>query len=156
MSLTESFYNPMTEKFSKKIIINKLTDEQISSMLKHINVLYRDETTGKLHRRKQCDPHITYLWSPESDGTIIDENTLVKLEDIKTYHTYNYRGFFKPSIYEILAAIPHNLIDKTVAFEMIDYPKNTTDLNEPEQSEAGKQSYHIAKVRLYQCLTASG
>lgn len=49
------------------------------------------------------------------------------LQSITTFHTYGYVLCFKPSIAEVIARIPSDLIDRVVAFETLcgsDYGNN--------------------------------
>ncbi len=69
---------------------------------------------------------IAFIWDPKP--TEIAEG-LEPFEDITTYHTYGYYGFFKPSIAEVLAQIPLDKIDHVVSFEIVQHPETADDLN---------------------------
>lgn len=69
------------------------------------------------------------------------------VECMSSFHTYGYYGFFKPSIGEVLAQIPADLIEMVRYFEIIESPETKDDMaKEPEAFYAG---YHVAKTRLY-------
>jgi hypothetical protein len=72
---------------------------------------------------------------------------LVELVDIRTYHTYGFHGFFKPSIAEVIAQIPADIIDQVTEFEIVDAPKSAEDLN--EERIALNKGFHVATTRLY-------
>jgi hypothetical protein len=87
---------------------------------------------------------IAYTWDPKPTTQV---SGLKPLADIRTYHTYGYQGFFKPSIAEVLAQIPEEHLDQVVAFEIVDYPQHAEDLN--RELEALNSGYHVATTRLY-------
>lgn len=87
---------------------------------------------------------IAYTWDPVIDVKAPD---FIQLEDVRTYHRWSYYGFFKPSIAECLAQIPDEILDKTVAFEIIDFPQDSSDLN--REYEAFRAGYHVAVTRYY-------
>lgn len=73
---------------------------------------------------------------------------LIGLVTIRTLHAFNYHGMFKPSIAEVLAQIPHDLIDKVGAFEIVVRPENASDLNlYRAELNAG---FHVAETMLYE------
>lgn len=76
---------------------------------------YETDPRGKLYYIKDVNPqNVAFTWDPEP--TRIAKG-LRKLEDIVTYHSYAYYGFFKPSIAEVLAQIPEKYLSRVVAFE---------------------------------------
>lgn len=58
----------------------------------------------------------------------------------------DYYGIFKPSIAEVLAQIPEELIEQTVAFETIG-PADADALN--KERDALNAGFHVATTRLY-------
>lgn len=90
---------------------------------------------GELYYIK--DPDLrgeAFTWDPEATKKATG---LKKLEDIVTYHSYGYYGFFKPSIAEVVAQIPKKYLSKVAAFETStdasidgDYHATTTTLYE--------------------------
>lgn len=100
---------------------------------------------GDLYYIKPVDLFdIAYTWEPMPAEMA---TSLKFLCDIKTYHTYGYYGFFKPSIAEVLAQIPMEYLDKVVAFEIVESPQTADDLN--REREALDAGYHVAVTRLY-------
>ena len=88
----------------------------------------------------------SYTWDPKYD----EERKVPQLKplaDITTYHSYGYYGLFKPSIAEVLAQIPEVLLQRVVAFEIVDRPETAEDLN--KHSEALNAGYHFATTRLF-------
>lgn len=71
---------------------------------------------------------------------------LAPLAKIHTIHSYGYYGFFKPSIAEVLAQIPFEYLDDTVAFE-VHGPHTVYDLN--EQKDIVDGGFHLAVTTLY-------
>ena len=89
-----------------------------------------------------------YTWDPK-----FKEEELPQLEtlcDIRTYHGYGYYGLFKPSVAEVLAQIPGNLIQQTYGFEIIRIPQTAEDLN--TDIEYVREGFHLAITRLYKKL----
>ena len=90
----------------------------------------------------------SYIWRKEDD--IREKITLNKLEPIKDFlcfHTYGYYGLFKPSIAEILAQTPEEVIEKANTFEIIEGPKTHTDVF--KYKEVVDKGFHLSKVRAY-------
>ena len=70
---------------------------------------------------KKVDPEkIAFTWDPKKTKRA---RKLKPLKDITTYHTYGYYGMFKPSIAEVLAQIPEELLAATRAFEIVERPE---------------------------------
>lgn len=69
--------------------------------------------------------------------------------DFQCLHSFGYHGFFKPTVAEVLAQIPEEVIHHFTidAFEIIDKPTSSGDLN--KYREAMEQGYHVSIVRLY-------
>ena len=89
---------------------------------------------------------IAFTWDPAPAPGFLGlgwgskAKNLTPLRDVTTYHTWAYYGFFKPTIAECLAQIPEDILDKVVAFEIV---------NQPRDSEALNAGYHVATTRLY-------
>lgn len=94
--------------------LDGLTQERAEELLKHISPLVRDE--GVLSTIKQPDIFKeAFNWDPEFIGPF--EGSESRFALIETYHRCGYHGLFKPSIGEVLAQIPEQLINEVVAFE---------------------------------------
>jgi len=83
---------------------------------------------------------VSCLW--DSENTEEDTSDLRLLAVITTIHTFGAPALFKPSMAEVLAQIPANMVDEVVAFEIC--------------TEHGKEfavydgtTYHKAKTYLY-------
>ncbi len=128
---------------SNKIWIPDITDEELALRAQRIKPVIR--RNSKLFNIKLPDLKTeSYIWDP----VLTDEAPeLVALYDFTTYHTWAYYGSFKPTIAEVLAAIPAEFLDRTVAFEMIASPETADDLN--KEREALNAGYNVAIVRLY-------
>lgn len=68
------------------------------------------------------------------------------LTEIRTLHTYGSPCFFKPSVAEVLAQIPDDMLEGVVAFETRG-PSDVADMN--RESEALNAGFHVARTRLY-------
>ncbi|MBN1326214.1 hypothetical protein JW977_04545 [Candidatus Falkowbacteria bacterium] len=138
---------------AKKSWIPEISEEKLNKLCQRIKPVIRFSRKGKKLFRssvgapryiKQVDPHDAFLWDPKLGKKV---KGLKRLSDIFTYHTFAYASFFKPSIAEVIAQIPEDLLDKVVAFEIIGGPRTSDDLNNnPEATHAG---YHVATTRLY-------
>lgn len=75
---------------------------------------------------------------------------LKKLKDIATYHSYGYNKLFRPAIVEVLAQIPEEFLERTTAFELINYPqKRNYRQFISRHYKAYMQGYFAARTRLY-------
>jgi len=75
---------------------------------------------------------------------------LTAVKDIRTFHSWSYYGFFKPSVAECIARIPEDLLDKVNAFEIVQAPQTAADFHTDEEvSQAFNASFHTATTRLY-------
>lgn len=103
------------------------------------------EFKGKKRFIKRVDIFKTsFVWDPKRRKKA---KKLKPLQDVVTYHTWAWYGAFKPTIGECLAQIPEDILDKVVAFEIIDRPQTADDLNkDPVALNAG---FHVAKTRYY-------
>jgi hypothetical protein len=122
--------------------IPKITDARISEMLKTIRpLIHRD---GKLHCIKWIDTRkVAFTWNPVLDGEVQATEIVGR---IRTLHTYGYPGFFKPSIAEVLAQIPEELVAKVRGFSL-EGPDTADDIN--REQEALNAGFHVATVTLY-------
>ncbi len=123
--------------------IPEITDERLAELAARIKPVVRNRSNA-LAYIKPCDlRNVAFTWSPKITRKAAN---LVKHATIRTLHRYGYYGLFKPSIAEVLAQIPADLIDETVAFETIG-PSDATDLG--KESEALNAGFHVATTRLY-------
>ncbi len=101
--------------------------------------------SGRLHYIRPVDPRsVAYTWEPKHTK---EARGLQPIRDITTLHTYGFYGFFKPSIAEVLAQIPEDILDSVVAFEIVKHPETADDLN--KDIDALNAGFHVATTRLY-------
>lgn len=124
--------------------IPEISDDELFTLCTRIRTVVDFPKKGKFFIKPVDPRNASFMWSPKPDKRAKD---LKPLRVIRTYHTWSYYGFFKPSIAEVIAQIPKELLDQVVAFEIIKYPKTADDLN--EESEALNAGYHVATTRLY-------
>ena len=86
-----------------------------------------------------------FTWDPEPAGKATG---LKAVCDITTYHPYGYIAYFKPSVAQVILQIPHEVLDKVIAFEIVKAPDEFPDNSSPEY-EALDAGYHTATTRLY-------
>lgn len=90
-------------------------------------------------------------WSDKRITVPIDE-TGVKLRELgsfKCLHTWNAPALFHPTVAEVLAQIPKELVGEAKAFE-IDVPAFMYNIHTDEfASKVFKEGYHVSTVVLY-------
>ena len=123
--------------------IPKISDERLEELVKRIKPVVKHR--GKvLCYIKACDPRtIAFSWSPKF---LSPAQGLKLITSIQTLHTFAYYGFFKPTIAEVLAQIPVELIDTVTAFEVVG-PQTAADLN--REQKALHAGFHVATTNLY-------
>ena len=110
--------------------IPEISDEKLAALLANISPLVRKRSgavTGtpfadaekSLHRIKLPANvrDVSFIWDPELLSPV-DERNLQILRLIPTYHTAGYIGLCKPTIAEVLAQIPEELVASVAAFEV--------------------------------------
>ena len=129
---------------TKRVWIPPIDGERLAELVERIKPIVDFPRKGKCYIKPVDPSKVAYTFDPKPTEPAGD---LVTLDDITTYHGYGYYGIFKPSIAEVLAQIPTELIDRVVAFEIIDWPRDASDLN--REREALDAGYHVATTRLY-------
>lgn len=123
--------------------IPKISNDRLAELAARIKPVVRNRN-GALAYIKPCDlRHEAFTWDAK---TTRKAKNLVKHATIRTLHTYGYYGMFKPSVAEVLAQIPVELIEQTVAFETVG-PADADALN--KESAALNAGFHVATTRLY-------
>lgn len=123
--------------------IPKIKDDVLEKLFKKIKPIVRKG--GEAYYIEKVDLRgASYLWSPK---TTRKAPKLEPITDIRTYHTYGYYGFFKPSIAEVIAQIPKEYLSQVTTFEIISSPEDANDLG--REQEALNAGYHVAITRLY-------
>jgi len=83
----------------------------------NLSDLVPDKHDGLLYFVEDSYPRDNlFTWEPEPTHQAED---LKEFDAILTWHTWAYYGFFKPTIAEVLAQIPEQLLDKVVAFQTL-------------------------------------
>lgn len=122
--------------------IPKIAPKRITELLKQIRPCVRRD--DKLHFIQPVDPRkVAFTWDPKLAGEAPEMPIIGK---IRTLHTYGYHGFFKPSIAEVLAQIPEDLLPNVGAFET-NGPETASDLD--REREALHAGFHVAETILY-------
>jgi len=127
----------------EKVWIPTMTNERLAELYERIKPVVR--VNGVPHHIEPVDLRRTaYTWDPKPTDCV---EGLQKICDITTYHRYGAPMFFKPSIAEVIAAIPEKHLGEVVAFEIVESPDTADDLN--REHEALNAGYHVARTRLY-------
>lgn len=127
---------------TKRILIPPITDRELKRWghIRPVMVFHR-----QLYYIKPGDPrNESFVWDAKR---VERADKISPIQDIRTYHGFSYHGFFKPSVAEVLAQIPKELLPEVAAFEIIKRPENAANLN--EEKEALNQGFHVATTRLY-------
>jgi len=122
--------------------IPPITNERIAELLKTLQPVVRKDGSPwyiePVHPR-----NVSFTWSPSFTE---EAKALKPLRTVRTLHTYGYYGMFKPSIAEVLAQVPADLVGVATAFE-VNGPKTAADLN--QEKEALNQGFHVAQTTFY-------
>ena len=129
---------------ARSLGIPKITDERLCELSSRIEAVVRDDK-GVLRHIEPCDlRYVAFTWDPKLTRKAAN---LVEVATIRTLHAYGYYGFFKPSIAEVIAQIPGELIERVAAFETIG-PATADDLN--EERAALNAGFHVGSTHLYE------
>lgn len=146
----EKIYSEKGIILPEKLEIPKISDNRLKELynllkpivtIEEMKYLLREFTFAELR-------DISYIWNQDKDKReIVDGNKLETIDDFLCLHTWGYYGLFKPSIAEVLAQIPENLINNASNFEIIESPEIREDVFKyPEVIDNG---FHLSKVRVY-------
>lgn len=129
-------------RIAGKLAIPGITDERLSCIAARIKPTYLCK--GQLMWMEIPDLRkVAFTWSPEPKSKA---KGLVEIAKIMTLHTYGHHGFFKPSIAEVIAQIPEDLIDKAAGFRTTG-PDDVDELN--ANREALNAGFHVGQTTLY-------
>lgn len=127
----------------------KIDDDTLKVLMRHMQPVVRGDD-GELWTIAPVDPRTAaFTWSPK----LVERAPALELiTTIPTLHVWGFYGFFKPSIAEVMACIPHHLVDRVCAFETHG-PDTADDLNASKwvTMECGM---HLAATHLYQRKTS--
>lgn len=139
----------------KQISVPDVPKERIEKLSQRIRPIMRFASTTRKGSRLELNPSgnfyylkpvdlftIAFTW-PGTPKPDVRAPRLQKLRTIKTYHTWAYYGFFKPTIAEVLAQIPEDILDEVIAFEL-EPPENPL-----EPWDIVNAGYHVAETTFY-------
>lgn len=126
--------------------IPEISDERLEELAARIKPVIKTEKGYK--NIKPVDLRSTaFTWDPQPWGCT--RTRLVEVGSCTSYHNWGYYGLFKPSIAEVLVAIPEELLD-VVEFFCLDTSSVQQEgeplLHKPDQFNRG--GYHRAMVTL--------
>lgn len=138
-----------------EVSIPKISDEEMMKRYKQIKPVIT--LNGKLHYFREYTleelSDISYLWDYEEDvreEVGKDELEVLEGRDFVCLHSWNFYGFFKPSVGEVLAQIMEHDLPLVKAFEIIESPQTADDFHKDSfTSIAFDNGYHVSTVRLY-------
>jgi hypothetical protein len=111
--------------------IPEISDERLEKLTARIRPIVAID--DEYHFIEPVDPRgVSFIWDPKPTEKA---SGLTQIAVIPTLHSYGYYGIFKPSIAEVLAMIPHTIID------------TSADLN--AQGSIVDGGYHLAQTTLY-------
>ena len=138
-----------------EVSIPRISDEEMMKRYEQIKPVIK--VNGKLHYFREYTlkelRNTSYLFNRDEDvREKVDEGELEAWEgkNFVCLHTWNYYGFFKPTIGEVLSQIEENDLPFVKAFEIIEAPQTADDFNKDSfTSIAFDNGYHVSTVRLY-------
>ena len=122
--------------------IPPISRERVIELVERIHPLV--EKHGSLWHIAPVDPwEIAFSWGPTLRHEALD---FVPGVTFPTLHAYGAPVFFKPSIAEVLAQIPEEIIDEVDAFS-VKGPEGAAELR--KESKALNAGFHVAQTTLY-------
>jgi len=136
----------------RKIEIPKMAQIEIAKWYENIKPIVQKagETVylRQLNERELTGTVYTRLTKELDYGDKVDFYKLSVLANVKMLHVCNSDTTFEPTVGEVISQIPEELLEKTVAFQIIYSPSTRADLNLfKEELDAG---FHVSVVQLYQ------
>lgn len=137
----------------RKFEIPKMRNEDIAKWYEKIKPIVSNN--GKpfwLMKLKQWEIFYTaYTWLDKKcdfSGEV-SYSELSHLADVKMLHRYRAPyGYFRPTISEVISQIPHEMLSRVTAFEIIYSPSTPRDFE--VFNDEFHSGYHVFLVRLYQ------
>lgn len=122
--------------------IPEITDERLEALSQKIRPLVRSR--GELWHIKPRHPQAA-AFSPSPVLTEMATG-IEQITKISTLHSFGYSGRFEPSVAEVLAQIPEEWIERTVAFSVLG-PHDFSDRD--FYIDAINAGIHVAETTLY-------
>ncbi len=127
--------------------IPKIADDKLAELYLRVRpVAFVD---GSKFYVQPCDlRYFAYTFSPLSSEKVADLEVIG--DDVTTYHEFTYYGCFYPSVAEVLAQVQDKpWLEDVVAFEIVEWPKVRSDLDNADHKEALEADCHTALTRFY-------
>ena len=138
----------------RKIEIPIMSKEEIAKWYANIKPIVGKATKSYLRNLSEKEiTGVAYTWLTEPGDLAdpVDFSKLSVLADVKMLHRWCYYGFFKPDVGEVIRQIPKELLEKVVAFEILDGAIGWDTIYNKE-CNAG---FQVSIVRLYQAKDAT-
>ena len=141
------------EEKPKTIWIKKLSREESVNLLERIRPVVYLNGEGLCYINpsdKPVDSESRFLKDPIKDSKANDIQFLAK---IRTRHSFYFRFIFSPTMIEVLAQIPPDLIGRVVAIQIVNNPvKDEEDgiILDQEALDALAAKYHTATTWLFE------
>lgn len=125
-----------------------ISDARLAELASRIKPAGRKTENGPLHYILPGDlRNEAFQWSPQWRGKVVNP---VKMATVRTFHTYGYYGFFKPSVAECITQIEADLspemLAQAVAFE-VRGPSDAKALN--DEAAVLNAGFHVATTIVY-------
>jgi|GEM_PF-1816915 len=136
-----------SEEFdSMKAAYRQRPDEELEKMLLRVQPIVRVYNTLYPMKRPFDVRRFTYAWTADVNASPLDG--LYHLCEVLTLHLprHGYSGIFKPTVGEVLDAIPNEFADRVRAFELF----GPSDKDFRRQQSAMNEGYQIGLAVLYQ------
>ncbi len=123
-----------------KPVMPEVDDERLAALAERIKPLIR-VSNGKLFHIEPVDlRRMAYTWSPK---VTVEAEPLEAIATVDTLHSYGAPVFFKPSVAEVIAQIPEEVVDTIAGFSL----EGPLDMG--RENAALQAGYHVARTTLY-------
>lgn len=146
----ENLYDGNKIIFDKELEIPNISKERIQELYKKIKPIVvvngikyflREFTSEEL----ESEAYAFHKYDDKRDA--VRKEQLQAVRDFLCLHEFRNKYFFVPSIAEVLAQMPEEIIDDVNAFEIIEQPETVKDLD--KYKEITDKGFHLSKVRTY-------
>ncbi len=128
---------------TKKSRVPEITMERLLELSERIKPVVHFNGIGLCYIKLNKNLLVPFLRDYEATERADGLKTLC---DITTFHTFGYHIYFNPTVAEVLAQIPEELVRRAVAFQVVSDPTKDVSTHDVEALAAG---YHAATTRLY-------